>query len=225
MFCKHHDYTARERTHDTSFVLRTPSECLRWLNSLMSALVVCGQCICFQQRKANRIPDLHLEATRQCLWRKSIHSSRCRFLAVLETINNELQQHPKVIIHESQRGNDRSKERWLCVQLMLLGEPVHDRHEGRVFRRLFGEHFLERFSCWHAFFSVFQHPQRILSIARGCFMNNDFREYTRAECSTNNVSCSRCKFRCWLCLIIDVRKTFSSQKKSSKQTMSCAGCV
>ena len=120
MFCKHDDYTAT----DTSFVTALALECLRWLDSLVGALIVRSQCICSQQSKTNRISDLHLEATRQCLSSKSVHSSRCRFLAVLETIDNKLQQLPKVIVHESQRRNNRSQKGWLCVQFMLLGKSV-----------------------------------------------------------------------------------------------------
>src|ERR1700739_766410 len=91
--------------------------CLWWLDNLVSALIVRGQCICFQQCKTNRISDLHLEATSQCLWRKSIHPYRSRFLTVLETIKNELHQHPKVVIHESQGRNNWSEKRWLsCLR-------------------------------------------------------------------------------------------------------------
>jgi len=142
---KHSQYAENlQRAHDTSFVYCTPTECLRWLDNLVRALIVCSQCICLQQRKANRVSDLHFEASNQCHWRESIHSARCRFLTGLETIDNELQQLPKVTVHESERRHNWKEKKWLCVQFVLLGKAVRDRDKRRVFRLLFGEHFLER---------------------------------------------------------------------------------
>ena len=135
----------------------------------MRALIVCSQCICLQQRKANRISDLHFEASNQCLRRKSVHSSWCCLLTGLETIDNKLQQFPKVTVHESERRHNWKEKKWLCFQFMLLGKSVRDRDKRRVLRLLFGEHFLERFSCGHfAFFIVFQNPECILHSSGMC---------------------------------------------------------